>query len=292
MGRTAGLSLLFLLLVAVVEVWVYYMERNRRVKALRIHVFTLQELGVSLLSWYIWKRVRRFFKSGNSFSVSTLVRAVVLLFLGFSHTAIVAGLFFVDREPANVTKLGTTCLGVAIFIGASLLGIDIASFSVRKLLCIKFANRDKRLEKTEGKWRTLLALVAAAGLSLAGFIGVSNLTVERLDIPVHGLNPHFNKTTIVQLSDIHLGGYSGHSTLQYIVDTVNELEPDVVVITGDLVDGAVVYLREIVQPLKGLRAKYGVFFSTGIYYTVMYNIISIPRSGEDSQCKVCICRQP
>jgi uncharacterized protein len=44
---------------------------------------------------------------------------------------------------------------------------------------------------------------------------------------------------------------------------VNALDPDVVAITGDLVDGSVAELREHVAPLRDLRARYGVFFCTG-----------------------------
>lgn len=43
----------------------------------------------------------------------------------------------------------------------------------------------------------------------------------------------------------------------------NALEPDVIAITGDLVDGTVEDLREHVAPLAGLRAKHGVYFVTG-----------------------------
>jgi predicted MPP superfamily phosphohydrolase len=44
---------------------------------------------------------------------------------------------------------------------------------------------------------------------------------------------------------------------------VNALEPDVVAITGDLVDGSVRELAGAIAPLAGLRAKHGVFFVTG-----------------------------
>src|SRR5262249_15144534 len=46
-------------------------------------------------------------------------------------------------------------------------------------------------------------------------------------------------------------------------DRVNSLDPDVVVITGDLVDGSVAALRDEVAPLAELRAKHGIFFVTG-----------------------------
>ena len=82
-------------------------------------------------------------------------------------------------------------------------------------------------------------------------------------IPVKGLNPRLNGTTLVQMSDLHLGPYSGRSALQRVLSEVNALEADLVVITGDLVDGSVASLRGAVEPLKGIHSRHGVFFCTG-----------------------------
>jgi predicted MPP superfamily phosphohydrolase len=68
---------------------------------------------------------------------------------------------------------------------------------------------------------------------------------------------------LVQLTDLHIGPILGRDWLASIVASVNALDPDVVVITGDLVDGSVETLREQVAPLADLRAKRGVYFVTG-----------------------------
>ncbi|HSO00071.1 MAG TPA: metallophosphoesterase, partial [Candidatus Nanopelagicales bacterium] len=68
---------------------------------------------------------------------------------------------------------------------------------------------------------------------------------------------------IVQLTDVHIGPTIGREWLEGIVARVNELEPDLVAITGDLVDGRVADLREHTAPLAKLRAKHGVYFVTG-----------------------------
>lgn len=264
MGRTvAGVSLVFLLLLAL-EVWVYSMERNKRVRALRMHVLSLHQLLVSAGGWYIWKRVTRIFRGpgGGIFSAGTAVRAGLLLLLGSAQLSVGLGLLFVDREPAFITRISNTCIGISLFLCISLVLVDSASFCIGKIFP-SLRRGGRRSERTEGKWKFLVALVAAVGLSFGGLLGMAQFTVERLDIPIRGLNSALNGTTVVQLSDIHLGGYSGRSTLQRIVDQTNRLSPDVVVITGDLVDGAVVFLREIVEPLRGLRGKHGVFFATG-----------------------------
>ena len=267
MGRlvtAGGLGLLVLLAVAAVEVWVYSMEGNRRVRALRLHVLSFHQLLVSAGGWYVWRRVTRVFRPGSNFlSASTAVRALLMAVLGSAQLSVMLGLLFVDREPALVTRISSTCIGIAAFLWTSLFLTDLASYCIGKTFFPSIRKGGKRLERSKGKWKLLVALVAAVGLSFGGLLGVAQFTVEKLNIPIRGLSPSLNGTTVVQLSDIHLGGYSGQSTLQRIVDLSNQLEPDLVVITGDLVDGAVVFLREIVQPLHGLRGKHGVFFATG-----------------------------
>src|SRR5208282_2457843 len=68
---------------------------------------------------------------------------------------------------------------------------------------------------------------------------------------------------IVQISDIHVGPTIKADYLEAIVDRVNRLHPEVIAITGDLVDGSVAQLARHVAPLARLRAVHGVYFVTG-----------------------------
>ncbi len=87
-------------------------------------------------------------------------------------------------------------------------------------------------------------------------------TVE-VDIPIDDLPDGLDGFRIVQISDVHVGPTIKKPYLQAIVDRINELAPDVVAITGDLVDGSVEGLGEDVSPLAGLAATHGAFFCTG-----------------------------
>jgi hypothetical protein len=93
--------------------------------------------------------------------------------------------------------------------------------------------------------------------------GLGRVSVRELRIRLGRLPRELNGLTIVQLSDIHLGPTLGREFMQDIVARTNALEPDVIAITGDLVDGSVEHLREHVAPLAELRAPHGVFFVTG-----------------------------
>ncbi|KAK3278416.1 hypothetical protein CYMTET_13645 [Cymbomonas tetramitiformis] len=70
---------------------------------------------------------------------------------------------------------------------------------------------------------------------------------------------------IVQLSDLHIGAVVGRAQIQRVVDMVNSLQPDLVAITGDLLDGfdEPSLIEAAIEPLSLLRSRKGVFYVTG-----------------------------
>ncbi len=68
---------------------------------------------------------------------------------------------------------------------------------------------------------------------------------------------------VVQLSDVHVSPDTDPDEVRRLVARVNELSPDVIALTGDLVDGSVPMLRAAMQPFAQLRASMGVYAVTG-----------------------------
>src|SRR5439155_15224260 len=68
---------------------------------------------------------------------------------------------------------------------------------------------------------------------------------------------------IVQLTDVHVGPTIGRAFVEEIVGQANALGPDLIAITGDLVDGTVGQLAQAIEPLARLQAPHGVYFVTG-----------------------------
>ena len=101
----------------------------------------------------------------------------------------------------------------------------------------------------------------------ATFLGYVNArrtaAVVNLEVPVPGLPAALHGFTIVQITDIHVGPTIGYRYVEAIVEAVNRLRPDVVAITGDLVDGSVAELASQVAPLARLVSRHGVYFVTG-----------------------------
>lgn len=110
----------------------------------------------------------------------------------------------------------------------------------------------------------LLVLGVTLAISALGLFNARRLAqVVEVKVPLAGLPPALHGFRIAQISDIHVGPTIKRDYLARIVARVNALEPDLVAITGDLVDGRVAELAPHTAPLAGLRARHGRFFVTG-----------------------------
>lgn len=110
----------------------------------------------------------------------------------------------------------------------------------------------------------LAVLVLALGATLLGAFNARRLArVVRVDVPIAGLPPALHGFTIVQISDIHVGPTIKRGYVEHIVKAVNALKPDLIAITGDVVDGPVARLATHTQPLGQLTARHGAFLVTG-----------------------------
>ncbi len=87
--------------------------------------------------------------------------------------------------------------------------------------------------------------------------------VQTREIAFAGLPKGLDGLTIVQLSDLHIGLILKKAWLSEVVRTTNALAPDLVVLTGDMIDGAPEALAQDIAPLQALQAKYSVYGITG-----------------------------
>ena len=112
---------------------------------------------------------------------------------------------------------------------------------------------------------TAIAVLALASLfTLVGYVNARRVArVVNVDIPLANLPKELAGFTIVQLSDIHVGPTIKRKYVQAIVDRVNQLDADLVAITGDVVDGSVEQLRADTAPLAGLHSRHGSYVVTG-----------------------------
>ena len=112
---------------------------------------------------------------------------------------------------------------------------------------------------------TRYAIMAAAGLLAA--IGVAQAVrvppLRDIAVVIPGLPKAFDGYALIQLTDLHISRLFTANWTRSVVEATNHLGADLVVITGDVIDGGVAARRDGVEPLRALHARDGVFVIPG-----------------------------
>jgi predicted MPP superfamily phosphohydrolase len=107
---------------------------------------------------------------------------------------------------------------------------------------------------------------ATAAMLLSG-LGVYQATrvppLKDVEIAIPGLPPQFEGYRLLQLTDLHISRLFPREWTQAVVERSNALGVDLIVVTGDLIDGSFGARRSDVEPLRNLRAKEGVWVIPG-----------------------------
>lgn len=232
-------------------------------RALSIVIFLFVFVGLlGLVHYYIWARLVRDLALPRGL-YRWLGRAIVTLFVLLSTG------FFLSRAgdwARPLVWVSYIWLGVVFLLFVSLGVAELGRAAVT--LAASSGSDGSPLDPSRRTFLSrlvgALALFVAGGASIAALrSGLSRVQVKRVEVPLKRLPPALDGMTIVQLTDVHVGPTIRRDFIEQIVETTNALEPDVIAITGDLVDGSVERLREHVAPLGLLNAKFGVFFVTG-----------------------------
>ena len=110
----------------------------------------------------------------------------------------------------------------------------------------------------------VVALVCFGAMWWGALVGRTGIEVTRQDVVSERLPKAFDGFKMVQISDIHCGTWGTDTAfMSRMVDTVNALQPDVVVFTGDIVNRHSAELKPFVDVLGRLKARYGVFSVLG-----------------------------
>lgn len=96
------------------------------------------------------------------------------------------------------------------------------------------------------------------------FIATSGLKVNEYKIINNNIIEEYHGLKIVQISDIHYGSTVNEKKLKKIVDEINKSNPDIVTLTGDLIDERIEYDKDIIiKHLSNINAKLGKYAVSG-----------------------------
>ena len=209
--------------------------------------------------WVLW----RFWLPMNAPRAVKVAGFVVTLLIA-AFPAVTATFFggLVSPElPAWVLAAGNGCVfALTVLAGLTLLREVVIFLSV---LAGRSGERMHRFVQKDR--RVAIGMTAAAvGISAFGLRqGLRVPDVKERTVPIEDLPAGLDGMRFAQLSDPHAAALLRAPHMKELVARVNSLSPDLVVITGDLVDGEVDVRSEDVAPLAELRARHGVIAVEG-----------------------------
>ena len=108
-----------------------------------------------------------------------------------------------------------------------------------------------------------IPLFLSMGITIFGFFEALNIKTERVIIRTDTITQKIGGLKIVQISDVHLGLIVGKHRLKKIVERIKDEKPDILVSTGDLVDGQMNNLSGLAGMIREIPTKYGKYAVTG-----------------------------
>jgi uncharacterized protein len=164
------------------------------------------------------------------------------------------------------------------FMGSlSLYLLDVISWAVRASTSFAFP-------VFSGKLPAAALAALCLGLVVYGYFEAAQAVVERCVIQTDKLPPGVDSIRIVQISDVHLGIINRDKSLGRIMDAVKKLSPDLLVCTGDLVDGSMqnlMHLSEIIQAVQPPYGKYAVTGNHEYYAGLAHSLEFMKKAGFD-----------
>jgi hypothetical protein len=224
---------------------------------------------------YLWSSIKKAvfnYKKWLSASLSVIYWLPFLLLVLFAFGTLLVPI--IDWNDS----LRTYILGVImVFYTAKLLPIIFLLLSdfvrvITKIFIL--ANKEKRQEfKEENKGISRSKFLQYVGFISGGlilgtmFVGmfkwVYQFNVIKQKIKLPNLSESFKGFKIVQISDMHLGSWASEKPLEQAVEMINEMNPDLILFTGDLVNYATKEAFRFEDTLKKLKAKNGVYAILG-----------------------------
>lgn len=227
----------------------------------RILIFFGVIFGLTVAThYYLWARLIR---DPMWPSPWRQIATVSLVLLALSIPASMMAWRTLPRSLAvPISWVGYVWMGSMFLLLVLLWGGELARWS-----WVKYAS----LVSIDGGRRQFLAQLLAGGAGALGFAlsgygvwsAIRPVEVKRVPVRLKKLPAQLAGLRLVQLTDMHVGLTIGRDFVQDVVRKVNALEPDIVAITGDLIDGTVEDLGAAVAPLGEIRAALGTYFVTG-----------------------------
>ena len=213
----------------------------------------------SLLHLYVFLKIKAVFTLGTVLIICLIVFLVVMV----SSPVLVRmaenrGLEILARILSYV---GFTWMGLLFLFFISSLGVDLYRLILSGLGFIMRTNLSAFSPSPHLTF--FIPLLVTVAIALYGSFEARAVRSEEVIIKSPKVPKAMGTFTIVQISDVHVGLIVREGRLKRILAEVKRADPDLLVSTGDLVDGQIDNLRGLAELLRGVEPPHGKFAVTG-----------------------------
>ena len=214
---------------------------------LRSQLFLLAYVAFTFGIWISFKSIK-FIVFCLPIRLQNSILAAYSFIFCLAYLAFPLGFILASDESVLKCQIAFICLGH--------LTILTALFTTELLIT--------RVLKSRNLIITITLYILATLLTIDGVIrAFRGPIVNHISLQLDNFPRGLSGLTLVHISDIHIGPTVGKRELQDMVMQVNSLLPDLVVISGDLIDLPMARGREVLQSLRWLESTRGVYFATG-----------------------------
>lgn len=209
-----------------------------------------------LVNYYVVRWLIRWVECCSEFFKKRLVRYLIVGIYIFFASSFIVGFFLPFR---SIKIVGNYWLGVVQYILLFVIWFDLIRIILLKWKLIN--EKIIRARKTFILVGILCFLVVGA-FSTYGVIHAKKIVVNSYQVQIDKKVDKFSNLKVALVSDLHLGYNSSLNHVKKMVKLINESNPDVVVIAGDIFDNSYEAIYEpdkIIQEIKKIKTKYGVY---------------------------------
>jgi uncharacterized protein len=214
-----------------------------------------------LLSFYIFIRGLQSIPQGSS------LRTAYTCIFWFVALSFLCGRFFESYIPSFLADLliwtGSFWIAALVYFLIAVISLDIL-----RLINHFLPFYPSVIKQNYNQAKYIISAVTIGFiviLLLAGHINSIIPRIETLTLSVGKKVPGLKSLNLVMVSDIHLGKIVGRSRIDQIVSKINQLNPDLVLLPGDILDEdlAPVIDQNLGEALKGIKSRFGAYAVTG-----------------------------
>ncbi|ACI20833.1 metallophosphoesterase [Thermodesulfovibrio yellowstonii] len=211
-----------------------------------------------IINFYFFVKLKSILNFGWQFQ---LIISVFLLLMIFSPLIIRVS----EKNGYETFAIGLSWIGylwmafVVLFLFFGIL-TDFGRLSMLVISKISGKNLFIILQKIPKTVYFLFPLGLSVIFLIYGYLEAMNIRVERFYIKSDKITKNVR---IVQISDVHIGLIVREGRIKKIVEKIKEVNPDILVSTGDLVDAQIDRMNHIAELLKEIKTPYGKFAITG-----------------------------